>query len=211
MTEAMHTSMLRKPLKLCNWIFAFAFPSSGQQFIHSKARGEHCLNFKGFDEYRKAILFPLDRFIVPLERCGLHIVRYPTAKRYARLLRGEYSVVLYTHSSNGRLEFREGMVPFSDVADAVTPKYRGIAEICACRGGGMQELLKKRAPHCVTKVMDDELSDRTWLFYYSYFFSAFIPGPTSYWEATVNASLLFQNRKLESRSIETYPDEKGGA
>jgi hypothetical protein len=44
----------------------------------------------------------------------------------------------------------------------------------------MMPALKARAPGCMVKAIDDKLSYRGWLAYYTFFFTEFFPGPSTF-------------------------------
>ena len=146
-----------------------------------------------FSEYHRELLSQFERTILPLERIGgLRVIRRPTSQRYAELLQGGQATVLYTHSRDNRLEFKDGMVPFESIVDRVDPDFHGIVDICTCKPIGLLQLLKRRAPRSTVKIMEELLSPVEWLAFYAYFFSQFIVGSATYWDAMAKTSFLFQ-------------------
>jgi hypothetical protein len=157
-----YDNAVRREHVLSDWRFALGFPTTRREFINALARGEFCLlppPFTAFAGYEQAIIEPFEAVIVPFERGGLRILRYPTSRQYAALLRGTTPTVLLTHGNpRGELEFRDGMVSCTDVARLVNPAFRGIADVGACDAVAILPALKARAPRCMVKTTDDKLS-----------------------------------------------------
>jgi hypothetical protein len=189
------SNAIRRPYELRDWTFVLGLPTSPAEFDHAKAYGEFCLlppPLLTFDAYHAAFLTAFERHIAPLARAGLSILRYPTARQYAGLLRGRNPTVLFTHSDGANLEFRDGMIPFAQVVESVETRFEGIAEICACAPHGLQELIKSRAPNCLTKVSAAVLSSGLWMAYYGLFLSTFTPRANTFGDACLQADAVLK-------------------
>jgi hypothetical protein len=184
---------IRRLRRLDEWTFVFGLPTTESEFTHAKAYGEFCLlppPLLGFRDYRVAMLDSFEHHIAPLAQLGLRIVRYATARQYGRLLRATNATVLFTHSDGSRLEFRDGMVSFPQLAETIDPQFAGIAEICACAPDQLQDIIKARAPGAAVKVSGERLSSSFWMAYYGYFLAGFAAEPASYADACLRAGLL---------------------
>jgi hypothetical protein len=187
-------SNFRRVFKLEDWTFVFALPTTSQQFTRAQAYGEFCLVFEDFSDYKCRFLDEFDDVIAKFEgRGGLRIVRFASSRDYARALRADRPVVLYTHSFDGWLEFSDGMIDFASVVQRVSPDFRGIADISACQPLGFDEALKRRVPGCAVKIMLCDLTAVGWIQFYGYFFSEFLLRPRSYAEAIENTSAVFSS------------------
>jgi len=191
-------SAARRLLHLSDWTFVFGLPTTERGFENAETVGEFCLlnpPLLNFSEYQTKVLSFFSQLVAPFEGLGLRIIRYPTARQYARLLRGRSSVVLFTHCSpRTGLEFRDGMIPFRVIVDFVNPAFCGIADVTACEADGLLPILKNRAPNCAVKVSDQKLSYKGWLAYYTFFFRQFVPGPNTFAAAFLSAQAEIRGR-----------------
>jgi hypothetical protein len=184
-------NVARRPYRLSDWVFAFGFPDVAEDFPHAFACGEFCLMpppLQSFEEYRTQVLDPFEQRILPLERAGLNVLRYPSTRQLAAVMYGTTPVVLLTHSNGRALELRDGMVPYVDFARRVDRGFHGIADISACESRGLLPLLKARAPRCAVKVANIRLSYQGWLSFYTLFLAQFHPGPCCFGDAFLAAA-----------------------
>ena len=182
---------VRRPLALIDWVFVLGLPISEAEFVRSKAYSDFTPSIGTYREYEEDLVRCFEDYIAPLEQLGLKIVRYASQRDYARVLRKGFASVLFTHCNGRGLELRDGLVPFSELLARVDPKFRGIAEVCACEADGLQALMKQRAENAIIRVNSEQLSVKFWMTYYSLFLLAFHPGPKNYAHAVPEtASLL---------------------
>jgi hypothetical protein len=195
------SSALTRATCLSDWTFVIGQPTTHREFKAGQVYGEYASNFPSFADYDNAFLLYFRQLIVPLARgFGLRLLRYPNSRAYAHQLSERRNVLLLTHcSTDGKLEFADGMVPFSDIVRRVSPDFAGIAEICACKPLGLNRLLKTRAPGCAVTIRMENLRGPEWLVYCARLLMEFYPGPKTYWDAILRVNYLLQGRDAEPR------------
>jgi len=173
---------------LRDWTFVLAQPTTPRELICAQSN----LGFSAkkdipdFIAWRRQFLDNFDRVFHLLEdELGLLVVRYPTARAYARLLHDNRGVIVFSHSDGERLEFRDGMVRFEDVAAHIRGPFSGIAEICACEAIRFQPILKDKFPDALVRVSEVTLTDVLWITAYARFLAEFVPGPTTHIQAAL--------------------------
>jgi len=190
--------VLRRPMTIHDWTFVFALPTRESEFLAGKATSDFCYvppPLLTWADYQVSVTAHVEQHILPFERLGLKIVRFPTVSQYARCMTGYRGVVLFTHCARQRqLEFRGGLIAFHDLVRCLDRRFRGIGEICACAPNGLQEMLKARAPNAAFKISAVELSLRLWMIYYSTLFTAFSEAPCDFWTASLRAQAFVAQR-----------------
>jgi hypothetical protein len=185
--------------RLPDWTFVLGLPTTQREFMAAQVYGEYARRFPCFAQYEQFFLTHFKKLIVPLERLyGLRLLRYPNSASYAHQMTRQRNVLLLTHCSpEGKLEFADGMIPFSDIVRRVSTEFAGITEICACEPLGLNRLLKRRAPSCVATIRMEKLEGPEWLVYCARLLMEFYPGPTTYWDAALKVNYLLQGRTGE--------------
>jgi hypothetical protein len=190
-------SPFRRPLTLRDWHFCYGLPVTPDGYLASAANGGFALvgGYRDWYEYEGA-LARIKGVLGAFARAGLHVAWGPRPWVFCSLLRRRHAVILLTHATratethDGTLEFRGEMVPFRMIVGKISPSFDGILDICACEAHGIQELVKRRAPGCVTKVADRKLTLDVWRAYYAEFLRLLFEAPISYYDATIRANTL---------------------
>jgi hypothetical protein len=180
-------------MRVADWVFAFALPTSERQFRYARAVGEYCHEYNGWNDYAQLVLAHFKKYIVPFKSVGLTIVAAPSSRRFARLLTGNRGIVLFGHCNHRRslIEFSDGMTTYESTIACVRREFQGVVDLSVCNPTGFDHLLKLRAPECAVKITWAELDPEDWFRFYGYLFSEFESGERSYAEAIQNTCSRF--------------------
>jgi hypothetical protein len=209
-------SPLRRAMRISDWTFVLALPTTERQFHRARAVGEYCvgddqIGYGGWRDYKERFLSHFEQRIVPLEkRLSLRLLRGATLRRYGQELRDTRGVILFSHCNRDKrsIEFADGMKSYEEIAGHLPCTFAGIADCSACNPVGLDLVLRARAPLCAIRTVTSDLNPAMWFLFYAYFLLSFAKADCSYATALLSATSLLKGARSGKEATAAAPADR---
>ncbi len=92
-------------------------------------------------------------------------------------------VILFSHWTADKIEFKNGMVHYSEISAVVPQKYQGILDLCVCHPVNWVRSLYDTHPGVVKRALTTAATPAYWLHFYKWLMKILHDGELTYFEA----------------------------
>jgi hypothetical protein len=79
-------------------------------------------------------------------------------------------IILFTHWSSDRIEFRDGLFEVTEVAGLIPETFSGFLDLTICHPKTLTVAVRNKCPDCLIKYAQIELTPGLWLLFYQLLF-----------------------------------------
>lgn len=164
----------RKITKPSQCVLGFGIPTCRHSFTKSlkNPKSDYVNRYqRSWSYYNKKIVNPLNELMPTFDKAGLSIMHNLTLKKFRQLFNKYEVIILFSHWKEDNIEFEEGLIPITNVVDAIPGDFEGVLDLSVCHPAKLGQLIREQKENCFAKYTNTKVDPPVlWFNLYSVLF-----------------------------------------
>ncbi len=187
--QAKDLVITEKPIDVNRCAMAIAVPLSENDYRadrrESKEKKDFAHFINPFELYEEQVILPVVSTTKMLDTAGISIFTEITLSDFSQLFDGKFDViVLFTHSCDQRIEFRDGLSSAKNTVKQIPKDYSGFIDLSVCQPIEFVKTIDQELPNVVCHYIDELVTPVIWMQYFIFLFKYLYDNPRTYLEAS---------------------------
>lgn len=182
------------PVRPGECVMVFGIPTSRSGFVRHLAHRERhdfvpkvCPAWPAYER----LLDQIEPAIAHMIELGVAVRREAPLQQLTEACRSSRVVVLFSHWTDDRVEFDDGLQAIDEVTAAVPSMFNGVIDLCVCHPDSLVMQLRRDRPNCLVKRTRSKARVSYWLQFYEVLFRVLSEREIAYSDAVaVTATAL---------------------
>jgi hypothetical protein len=156
-------------IKPSDCTLGFGIPTSEPEFIRAAQNPSADFSRRflgGYAHYEAALLRDMQSVLPLLQHWGVSMIRGLTLEHLAGAFETSQVVTIFTHWSQDRIEFSDGVHSIEEVVANIPISFGGLVDLCVCHPSRLADELAAKRPRCLVRYVPVQATPSYWLYFY---------------------------------------------